>query len=334
MTEHLVSLLVCPYCQSGLVLFRQEQRNDRVLEGTLTCQPCAKEFPITGGVPRFVGAEGYAESFGFQWNKFGHTQLDSHSGVPISRERFYSQSGWSPGKMAGRLVLEVGCGAGRFTEVALTDGARVVAVDYSSAVDACFRNHGDKLSFDVLQASLYELPLKRELFDMVFCFGVLQHTPDVKAAFMALPPFVRPGGALAVDVYERSLRYRFHPKYVLRPLTRRLPADVLFAWVERWVPRLLPLSRALGCVPRIGRRLRYLVPVANYQGILPLSPEHLVQWSILDTFDWLSPRYDQPQTAGTLRRWFEEAGLVDIEVLKPHHLTGRGKKPTVAPLRS
>jgi len=96
--------------------------------------------------------------------------------------------------------------------------------------------------------------------------------------------------------------------------------------VESSVPFLLPISRAVGSLPLLGRFLRRLVPVANYYGVYQLSDDALSEWAILDTFDWLSPTYDKPQTRKTLRRWLEEAGLKDIEVLKGGHLIGRGSK--------
>ena len=77
--------------------------------------------------------ESYAESFGFQWNRFRQTQLDSHSGHSVSRERFLTATGWEPESLAGKTVLDAGCGAGRFAEIALSCGATVFAVDYSRA---------------------------------------------------------------------------------------------------------------------------------------------------------------------------------------------------------
>ena len=99
----------------------------------------------------------------------------------------------------------------------------------------------------------------------------------------------------------------------------------MFAFLEAAVPKLLPLSRAIGKVPKVGGQLKRLVPVANYAGELPLDERQLLEWSLLDTFDWLSPAYDQPQTAATVRAWLERAGMQHIEVLKAGHLVGRGQ---------
>jgi hypothetical protein len=47
---------------------------------------------------------------------------------------------------------------------------------------------------------------------------------------------------------------------------------------------------------------------------------------LLDTFDWLAPTYDNPQTGPTARLWFEQAGLRHVEVLMAGHLVARGRK--------
>jgi 2-polyprenyl-3-methyl-5-hydroxy-6-metoxy-1,4-benzoquinol methylase len=285
-------------------------------------------YPIRDGIPRFVAESNYADNFGFQWNVFVRTQLDSHSGLPISRNRFWSATGWDPSAMRGKWVLDVGCGSGRFAEIALSTGAHVVALDYSSAVDACRANLGQHPNLHVVQGDVYALPFAPGCFDFVYSLGVLQHTPYVQRAFEALTIMLSSGGGqLCVDYYEKSFKSRLLPKYWLRPVTRRMDKRQLFSAVQRAVPVLLPVSRALARVPIVGALLKRLVPVANYEGLLPLSASQLEEWAVLDTFDWFSPAYDNPQNAKTVRRWFEQAGMADIEVLKAGHLVGRARRP-------
>jgi SAM-dependent methyltransferase len=290
----------------------------------------SQQYPIVNFVPRFVPSSNYAETFGLQWNRFRATQLDSHSGHPISTDRFWKFTGWTPAELAGKRVLDVGCGAGRFTEVALGAGAHVVAIDYSSAVDACWANHRMHPRLDVVQADVYRLPFTPHQFDYVYCLGVLQHTPDVHGAFMALPHQLRAGAKLAVDIYPALLRNMLWAKYWLRPLTSRMPVNRLYSLVERTVPLLLPLSRALAHIPVVGRRAAYALPVVNYEGVYPLTEEQLKEWAVLDTFDMLAPMHDHPQTAATLRSWFEEAGLENIFVERMGFHVGRGRRPQAA----
>lgn len=328
MKHSLIPWLCCAQCAGTLSLVEEQCSEGEVESGLLKCAACQAQFPIIRFIPRFVPLDNYASSFGFEWNRFQRTQLDSHSGSPISRDRFLRETGWAPESLAGATVLDVGCGAGRFAEVALSLGAQVFAVDYSEAVDACWRNFRFHPHLHVLQANVYALPFRQERFDYVYCLGVLQSTPDPHKAIVTLPSQLKPGGYLAIDTYPRHWWSRgFHPKYWLRLITTRLPHATLFRAIERSVPVLLPLSRAVGRIPRIGPLLRRLIPVVNYEGIHPLNEQQLHEWAVLDTFDGFSPAHDTPQTAQDLRLALAAGGLEELQVLTVGPLVGRGRKP-------
>ncbi len=229
-------------------------------------------------------------------------------------------------RFVGKLVLDAGCGAGRFAEIALSLGAEVVAIDYSDAVDAAQANLGLTAALHVVQADLYQLPFRRGAFDYVYSLGVLQHTPDAWKAIRALVDQLKPGGEITVDFYLRRWTNLLQPKYWLRPVTRRIPAERLLAILQKRVPGMLRLSRRLQRLPLAGRYAARLVPVANYAGIYPLNERQLLEWALLDTFDWFSPRYDRPQRARTLQRELRATGLQEVEVFRADHLTGRGRK--------
>jgi len=327
MHTELVEILRCPQSGQRLLLEYPEYHEDRIHSGSLISEDGQHCFPIRDFIPRFVPESNYADNFGMQWNKFRKTQLDSYSGHPVSLNRFWKASGWSHEELYGKWLLDVGCGSGRFAEVALEAGAKVVALDYSSAVDACYANLKHYPNLHVVRGDIYALPFPKAFFPFVYSLGVLQHTPDVAKAFAVLPPMVAVGGKLCVDFYQKAWKSMLLPKYWLRPMTKRMPQKRLFAILQSTVPKLLPVSRLLGRIPVLGGGLKRLVPVANYVGILPLSEQQHLEWSLLDTFDWLSPQFDNPQTAATVRQWLEEAGLEEIEVLKAGHLVGRGTIP-------
>jgi SAM-dependent methyltransferase len=328
MKRELLQILRCPECQEQLRLFPSNERASDVVDGRLECVgPLHHEYPIQNSIPRFVSNQNYAANFGFQWNRFRLTQLDSHSRTTISRDRFFGSTGWTPAEMKGRCVLDVGCGAGRFTEIALETGAHVVALDYSIAVDACWQNNQERGLLDCVQGDIYNLPFAKGSFDFVYCLGVLQHTPDVEAAFAALTSQAKLDGRLAVDVYPRRWQNAASAKDWIRPITKRMDQMKLFQLVQNYmVPILLPMSLFLGRIPFIGRKLRHIIPVSNYEGVLPLNPEQLREWAVLDTYDMLSPTYDQPQTAETVRHWFDTSGFKNVEVFRGAHLVGRGRK--------
>jgi SAM-dependent methyltransferase len=325
----LLKILRCPRSGEDLELVDPTHEDGRIRTGMLVARSSGHRYPIREFIPRFAPESNYTDNFGMQWNEFRQTQLDSYSGHSISGDRFWKATGWRSQELEGQWVLDAGCGAGRFAEVAVKAGAKLIALDYSSAVDACYANLRHHPNLHVVQGDIYALPFLKGFFPYVYSLGVLQHTPDVARAFAALPPMLIPGGRLCTDFYWKRMRTMLHMKYLLRPFTKRMSQQKLFRGLQRVVPRLLPLSQTLGRVPAFGVALKRLVPIADCS-TYPLNARQLEEWVLLDTFDMLAPEYDNPQTAKTIRRWCSASGLVDIEVFHEGHLVGRGRKETRA----
>ena len=271
-------------------------------------------FPIINGVPRFVPADNYTNSFGFQWNKFQKTQIDREvKNSSFSKERFFVATEWDKEDLTGKNVLEVGSGAGRFTQIVLDyTKANLYSIDYSDAVSANYRNnahHGDRLH--LFQASIYEMPFPDNSFDKVFCFGVLQHTPDFKKSVKSLIDKAKPGGEIAVDFYPIKGWYtKINAKYMLRPWTKKMSHEKLLNKIDRNADRLIKTYKVIDKMglAMIGHRF---LPICDINRTLPanLSKEELREWVVLDTFDMFSPAYDNPQKISTVKKWMEECGV-------------------------
>jgi SAM-dependent methyltransferase len=312
----LLDVLRCPECGGGLALAAGSESSERggVETGALRCDGCGSSYPIIRGIPRFVGDGNYTGSFGYQWTKFSTTQLDENLGIPLSAERFEKETGW-PSSLRGEKVLEAGCGMGRFTRCAARTGADVFSFDYSEAIDANFRNNGHLANVHFLQADICKPPFAPGTFDKIFCFGVLQHTPDPERSFRSLVGLTRPGGELVSDVYRKSWKTLFWGQYYLRVLTRRIPPTKLFPIVEKYfrvvhaaTGLLLPLSS------HFSKMVSLLLGTADYRGLYPISAEQMEEWCLLDTFDKLSPQFDQPQTLQAVRRWCVDAAVSSYDV--------------------
>lgn len=280
------------------------------VEGDKLVDELGNSFPIINDIPRFVSLDNYSASFGFQWNTFSKTQLDIKGRVSISEDRFYKNTRWTKEELANKSILEVGSGAGRFTDVILNTDAELYTVDYSTAVDANWLSNKNRKDFFIAQASVYDLPFEEHSFDYVFCYGVIQHTPDVKQSFMQLVSHLKVGGKISIDVYKKNWKSIFLSKYWFRPITKRIEHKKLLRFIKWYIPLWFPISSMLIRIPYFGKFLCQLLPITNYSLQFPtLSKEQLIEWAILDTFDMLSPEYDQPQTINTLRSWAAEAKL-------------------------
>ena len=205
MRESLLGLLCCPQCRGDLSLTADQREDDgHVTAGRLTCS-CGQEYPITRGIPRFIPEEmpekqrRTVEAFGWEWTHFDYV-WEEHRGqfldwiAPVPPEFFRD-----------KLVLDAGCGKGRHVYWSSMFGASmVVGVDLGVSVEATFRNTRHLPNAHVVQADLYQLPLRTASFDYLYCIGVLHHLRDPRLGFLTLASYLKDDGAISGWVYARE----------------------------------------------------------------------------------------------------------------------------------
>jgi len=298
---------VCPSCRGELTVRAGQRDGQEIMDGVLACT-CGREYPIVRGVPRFVAGEEYADTFGRQWTRWARTQQDSLNGTSVFRGRLGRYTAWTPESMADKVVVEAGCGPGGFIDVIAPHARTMIGFDLSVAIDSAFELHGRKPNVYLAQGDIFQPPIRGDVADRLYTFGVVQHTPDPERAFRTLIPLVKPGGEIAVWVYRKLPIPQ--TSYWLRRFTRGMAEPRATRFIEWYVPNAWAASGALGRVPLVGRWLRRLVPVADYRDRVDerrqLSPEELREWAIMDTHDMLITRYTFPQSWKDLQRWMRD----------------------------
>ena len=306
--DDLLPILCCSACRGELTAIQSELR----------CSACGKSFPWLRDVGRFVDARNYADNFGFQWQKYALTQMDSER-QNASEVDFRRKAGLTAAELRGKRVLDVGCGTGRYAEVATRYGAQVVGIDLSAAAEVAVRNLADR-DFTALQADVFRLPFKPESFDAIYSIGVLHHTPDCEQAVKVLPQYLKPGGVLAVWLYSGYNKwYQFSDYY--RKVTHRMAPQRLHRLLSTVVPLLNGVDRTLKLIPLVGKPAAEAV---HY--VFPVNRHPDPSWRVLETFDWYSPKYQSKHTYEQVFRWFENCGLVDLKVIETP-ISVRGRKP-------
>ena len=284
-------LLACPTCNGDL----------RRSGGTLACSS-GHTVPIVGEIARFTPPTSYADSFGFEWTTFATEQLDDDDRHE-SEEALTAKTGLTEADVRDRLVLDAGCGKGRFADVLARWGARVIGADLSRAVESAAANVRDRHHAAFVQADLRALPFRPRSFDVIVSVGVLHHTPSTYGTLRRLVPLLKPGGTCAIWVYSRTLQVQIGSE-LLRPVTRRLAPDRLLGLIEVVVPRMWSLKQRFG---RAGPFIDAILPTSNH-------PDP--RWRVLDTFDWYSPRYQWKHTYAEVERWFRTLGFRDVRRLQ------------------
>ncbi len=230
---------------------------------------------INDGIPYFAASNSYASLFGDQWKAFKKTQLDSYSNTKITENRLDRCLGELAQNLNEKLVLEAGCGAGRFTEVLLKKNATLVSVDLSSAVEVNQENFPQSAKHSVIQADINDLPFENSTFDVVVCLGVIQHTPDSDKTIGDLFDLVKPGGSLVIDhyTYTKSNYFRIAPLY--RSFLKTKSAAYTIAYTKKLVDHYLPWHKRFAKSRLLSILLNRISPVISYYRSLPELNEQM-----------------------------------------------------------
>ena len=303
MKKNLYKLLCDPATGEDLELIIEKNIGDEIVKGKLVS--LSNEYEIINSIPRFINKENYSNNFGWQWNKWASVQFE-HSNINKPMEgyttRMFNQiTEWNKENLNEKIVLDMGCGSGRFTDVVLSNGGYVIAVDNSSAIDAAkdnLKENLDKALF--VQADVLNLPIKDNVVDLSFSIGVLHHTPDplkgIKESFRTL----KKNGEFALSVYSKNTNYDLTMVHVWRkvfratwPILRQYPPLIysyLFGGLNHYLAKL-------------NRFLTYPIKI-----IFPTISLPDLRWSILDTFDSITTSYQSSHTFYGVYNWLKDSG--------------------------
>jgi len=245
------------------------------------------------------------DRFGHEWQVF--REGGYHDAAVVGDEPSFRGGRWIDtlsafrsktfleGLIDGALCLDAGCGNGRFSAAAAASGAAgVIGVDIGWGVDAAFDRHRDNPKINIVQGSLFELPVRG--VDAAFSIGVLMHTGDAARAFRSVAGAVVPGGLMAVRMYHRGNWAYEVVDGGIRRVTTLLgkPAQMRFA-------------RAMA---RLGQRLDGPARMKWYRVLRNWPTVH-------HNLDWWSAPVASHHTSGEVVRWGRGAGLEPIRVDPP-----------------
>jgi SAM-dependent methyltransferase/uncharacterized protein YbaR (Trm112 family) len=311
MRDWLLSILACPVCGHDLKCAAEKREGDDVLEGALSCTGCAARFPITNGVPRLLAMqrasidplaevkEATQSSFGFEWQHWArHGWEGPEINLATEEPLFLLKARLEPSQFAGKLVLDAGCGNGRYSYFASNFGGRVVGVDLSAAVDVARENLRSHANVSIVQADLFHLPFKKHVFDIVFSIGVLMHTGDARVALGSIREHLAPGGSLTAHFYgEGNKIYEWMDRTIRGRTTKLSPRQLM-----DFTNRLHAVAKMLDAI-----KIRPLVTAFVRLDEHP----HCI-------YDWYSAPVASHHTYPQVEGWFRELGLQVVATNRSH----------------
>jgi 2-polyprenyl-3-methyl-5-hydroxy-6-metoxy-1,4-benzoquinol methylase len=286
-------------------------------ENAFFSNDAGEQFPILNGIARFVASDNYAQAFGLQWKSFAKIQLDSFNKSTISLDRLERCIGCKVEDLKNKTLLEVGCGAGRFTEHLVRSGAFVHAVDLSVAVEVNKENVGNASNHIVAQANVYALPFAKNSFDIVMCLGVIQHTPDPEKTMEALWAMVKPGGTLVIDHYTFDWMYYLKPILLYRAFLRKMQPEQSKKMVEKLVGFFFPLHWKYRNSKLATLLLNRISPCYVYIKTFPqMNHDFHFELTRLDTYDGLTDYYKHLRSVKQIEDKLKALGAKNITVWK------------------
>jgi SAM-dependent methyltransferase len=303
-----------------------------ILEGRLTCQGCKQVYPITGGVPRLLTKEHMSEEvkntvdgFGYEWQTFNDeiqgTYMTGKTNfldfIFPTTEEFFS----------GKIVLDAGCGMGRFLRLGAEWGScEIIGIDLSQSVDVAYQNTRHLPNAHVVQADILAPPFQPD-FDYIFSIGVLQFLAEPKVGFERLVQLLNTAGRISIWVYAEE-----NNGWVIRILspirrhiTSRLPNDVLY-----FTSRILGLClfAVLQLIYRpanegiFGRQFGHLLPYNEYMYYSSQLSYHSI---VSVVFDHLVPQLVVYLSRGELENWFKELDLDNVIITSRNNMSWRAQ---------
>ena len=259
------------------------------------------------------------ESFGYQWLRYDVNDERE------DREIFLSDSQLSENELKGKVILDAGCGMGRYTRIAGQMGGEVIGIDLSWSILKAYQKTCYEPCVHIIQGDLLNLPFRKKQFDIIYSLGVLHHTPDPRKAFANLSACLKEKGIMSIWVYGTAGKFRnfkTNPlskerrKYVNNDITKGIHwfivtvREFLSNTVRLITTRMyLPLLYLL-CYPlaALGK-----VPLLKY---LTASVHSNWKVRLQENFDWFSPQYQSHHTKEEITGWFDAVKLKTVSVLE------------------
>lgn len=135
----------------------------------------------------------------------------------------------------GKTLLEVGCGLGTDLLQFARAGAKVTGIDLTeSGIELTRRRfewEGLEGNFHVADAE--NLPFDDAIFDVVYSFGVLHHTPEITKAIKEIHRVLKPSGELILMLYHRNSIHVWlgTPLHIRKSLQKQGESVSIFRWL-------------------------------------------------------------------------------------------------------
>ncbi|MCL5958556.1 MAG: class I SAM-dependent methyltransferase [Chloroflexi bacterium] len=223
MRADLVADLRCPADGAPLAIQDLGHAGSLISRSTIACTVCGTAFQVADGITDLRVLVGDERVVAAKRKEIAVRDSEAHEVydriVGGYRTRLEAECILrNLGSVAGKMILDLGCGTGRITRWLVERGAQVIGIDYSIASlrEAQDKVGGDGRGLDLLAADVTALPFPPTYFDLVVSSQVLEHLVDGQQRelmFRSIARVLRPGGLALITTYnyDRSMKKSLGP---------------------------------------------------------------------------------------------------------------------------
>jgi SAM-dependent methyltransferase len=251
----MTAFLICPQCRGALVRERT----------AFACVRCAKHYPLVGDIPQFDQPASAAQIAAAAENADGGSRDDRRSywdsgwqarfrddhaflnelktridwesyleqqRVSLGNDGHVSVTEASRAAIHGKVILDIGCGAGTSGAMFGYLGAQYIGVDHSPHAAMYTLRHLRAAGGDgfTLQGNAEALPIRDESIDVVYSNGVLHHTPNFATAMDEAYRVLKPGGLAIIALYAT-----YSTQFGLVRVLGALKGNITRRSMDRWM---------------------------------------------------------------------------------------------------
>ncbi len=229
-------------------------------------------------------------NFGFEWlefNRFGWD--DPVYNQEFEQKVFFRKTLLALDNLNGKLILDAGCGNGRYCFWAAQYGSWVIGVDLGDGVESAAQNTAHLDNVQIIQGDIFNLPLPENCLDVIYSIGVLMHTGDAREATRGLVRKLKTGGSITVHLYAKG-------NFIYEFLDRKLREKT----TKLTIPELQKFTQKAYAIRRFLEKI-YLAEFVNL--FVKLAPHpHCI-------FDWYAAPVATHHTYAEVQQWFDSFGV-------------------------
>ena len=216
MKDELLDILCCPLCSGDLNLTITEGEKSNVRLGNLECKDCHSKYDIFNDIPYF-SMKIFHQGIKNQYETYSHWFEEMHDEttmIDASNSQIFTNSlRIKTEECENRVVLDAGCGYGRFSYVVSNYNPKLlVSFDISKGLEkakGAILKHNPQANIAFVQGDITAPPFKKKAFDVVFSWGVIHHTPNTRKTFETLSSLVKRKGVFGIFVYPFNPLYEY-----------------------------------------------------------------------------------------------------------------------------